>query len=342
MTTTTAPETVAIHPLLARPIRPLRNWAEWLVRWDEAPTSNELLGLLHVGFDVYFGRFHGDKQDYVPEDRIAFYLDVADGWNDAYFKLNDLEDDDTEYFVGYDGSGNRKYASVYKLRGELAEKANRMLCMHFFKRSDLCMSNADYETMYWWRKLVENDELFPKIMHFFRFEKDRIINLGKSDAPIPQQHTHSFLMNLAKFLWMWCEEEIHSYDPLQKAAETNEINGIMRRRVEEAKLWIIEVLAQLKQLDTLEPWFLELSEPCLDKLREIALRSELRKHSTPVNKSRLVATIEEACLAGSKAAWFLEKHRIMKRELERLTEIQEAERAQKAAAQRVEELTGAK
>ena len=52
----------AVHPLLSREIRPLYNWHEWLARWDAALTAEELLGLLHVGFNVPLDRSeHGEK-----------------------------------------------------------------------------------------------------------------------------------------------------------------------------------------------------------------------------------------------------------------------------------------
>jgi hypothetical protein len=115
----------------------------------------------------------------------------------------------------------------------------------------------------------------------------------------------------------------------------------MRARLEIAQPWMIEVLNWLGRLNVLERWILELSETCLAKLKEIALRSKLSEYHPQhqVKKSRTVLTVDEACFVGSPAGWLLKRRELMERVHARLTAIREAERERDAAEQKLEELT---
>jgi len=60
----------------------------------------------------------------------------------------------------------------------------------------------------------------------------------------------------------------------------------------------------LDELNLLHRWILEFDNPCLAKLKEIALRRELSSHRHPVTEDRKVADIDEACYLGSSAGGF--------------------------------------
>lgn len=328
-----------VHPLLVREIRPPRNWFEWRQCWEASTTTHQLAGLLHGGFNVGFGRYEYGEQEYNYIDRLETYFAVADGWAEGYYQLQSEEDEDKdkEYFVGYDKHGNPQQNELWELRQQLARKAFDMLTHNFFKPEVEDAHRARRRGESFWGREILSGRLLPIILDFFRIEMGSggsIRNLsGREEPPRDQQHAVGFLLELIKVIFRWEEKKIESWTP--KPDEVAKRNVETRERVESAKLWAIEVLACLYKLDLLwdiygvqsSAWgkFVELEEPCVAKLREIALRTKLDECFTRVSKTRPVDTLEEACYAGSRVAWFLKKYELAKAEHERLSAIQKAE-----------------
>lgn len=69
MTTTTT----ARHPLLKKKIVGISTWEEWLKRWNAVKTAEELISLLHYGFNAGGSVY---KDTYA---KALFYLSVANG-----------------------------------------------------------------------------------------------------------------------------------------------------------------------------------------------------------------------------------------------------------------------
>lgn len=295
----------AIHPLLTREVRPILNWYEFSVLWQEATTYEEMLGLLHIGFSLPYG-----SVGYV--DRLIFYFNIADGWMDEC-SFQAPRDGDKEYQVVSVCERNETKKPC-EFRRLLAHKAFDILCRHFFK-AESDKSDGRFGTKQ--GKWIASERLLPVIQHFFRVkENEREEKYGNCNLHFwPEQRNHNeehaiaFLLKLAKYIWEWKEKEswgnwIPSEMEKEQAAE-------VRSRLDSAKPWMIEVLAGFQRLDVLRKWLLELNEPCLTKLREIAMHNKLSPHDHPVTHYRQVASIEEALLADSKAAWLL-KEREMK------------------------------
>lgn len=310
------------HTTLTREIRPIRNWHEWLARWQEAETMEEMLGLLHVGFNASLERGAIWEKTYDKIDRLTFYFTIADGWADSYL-LKISEDENKEYQVGYDQDGHVIRESLRKLRHQVARKAFDILCSTNFFRTELLDSEncRGYESRIKWEEMITSERLFPVIQNFFRAERglfgDRIEirNLSRWDDKRShnEQQAVNFLLNLAKFVWEWREYEIPSWYTSEQKDEMKMRNVEMRSRLDSAKPWMVEVLAQLGRLDVLRKWILKLDEVCLTKLKEIALRNKLETYRQySVIKDRPVATLDEACYVGSKAAWFLKEHETTK------------------------------
>jgi len=338
------PPEAAIHSLFSREIRPIRNWNEWLERWQAAATIEEMLGLLHVGFDTSFGNWSHNTKKYDRIDRLIFYFGIADGWTSRWL-LEKPEDRGVEYEFGLNQSGQRDSKSPSELRRILALKAFDMLCLNFF-RSELHASPTDDNYQECWESVTFTERLFPVIMNFFRAEKGRfgdkleIRNLsGNRKISHNEEQATAFLLKCALFLWTWRENRIDSWVKEEEKTKIQEWNVVSRARIEAAKPWMIEVLSYLGELRALNGQVFELGEECLAKLEEIAMREELRQHSHPVSKDRPVATLDEACFAGSDAAWFLKCVELDTREHKRLTGILEAERAMETASRTIKELT---
>ncbi len=331
----TAPE---IHDLFSREIRPIRNWHEFLERWQVAVTLEEMLGLLHAGFNVSsFDQEQHDIWGFQSVDRLTFYFKIADGWVSSML----LRVSADYRIVNY---GIQKTSA--ELRQILARKAFEMLCQHFFRPEEMdgsCRGNRFVKLHFF---LINYRVLFPAIQHFFRPEEGlycgrRIVIRNLSDR---RERLHFekqaiiFLLDLAVFLFGWREQRIENWvNPEEVSAQNTEI----RTWVDSAKLWMIEVLAFLDRLDILNPEILNLDEDCLAKLLEIALRARLdRFYDCYSKKDRLVKNLDEACLADSSAALFLMRQGVVKREHDRLRVIRQAEEELASAQAEIARLKG--
>src|ERR1035437_271149 len=205
-----------------------------------------------------------------------------------------------------------------------------MLCLNFFK-PELHADQRDENYQECWERGTVTERLFPVIMNFFRPEKEKfgdrieIRNLtGRDKLSHNEEQANDFLVKLCWFLWAWRGNDVKDWIKESEQAEAARQNIVMRTRVEGAKPWAIEILSHLGKLGILDK-VLELSEGCLAKLKEIAMRNELSRHYFPVEKDRQIANLEEACYMGSPAAWFLKRYELRLHEHQRLTAILEAE-----------------
>jgi hypothetical protein len=367
MTTADASTTVEFTPkVFLQHVPPIANWIEWLALAQAATTLEQKLGLLHVGFDVEMQQSWRLEKDMTATERalfrlgvaegelipiiyrVKFYLGVADGWTQASLLRDEgLFAGDEPKYVILNPHGGYSERLQSQQRQVLARKAFDMLSARFFKPLIDVLERAERaerdEISWLYVQLL--DLSLPLIQDFFRIDqKGCVRNLSKrwSDDRRPQSENQviDFLLKLPRLLWNWKEGGISNYDSAADQQKKRELNGARRAVVDSAKLWMIEVLAELKELKVLEPWLLDFDEPCLAKLTEIALRNELSRHDHLVLETRKVATIDEACLLGSASGWLLKKHELMTAEAARLRSIKTAQLEMQEAAKRVAKLTG--
>ncbi len=332
---------VATNPLSSRKVQPICNWCEWLERWKVAGTYQEMLGLLHCGFDVSLEKDRHREKEFDQIDRLIFYFEIAEGWADHSYFLPTYQYQE-KYQVGYDEYGNVQMKTGSELRQQLAQKAFDMLCGNFFNAEQY--EDIHTESFGWvWTEHVLSARLFPVIQNFFRVketEGDRVRLCNFSHSFLDRKsHKEkvavAFLLKLAQFSWKWREPHL---DCLRDRTEQEQKYSAIRLRLESAKPWMIEVLASLKQLNILEKWLFGFDQACLDKLRELAMGNTLTHYHQPVNEDRKVLTIEEACLVGSPAAWLLKKRELGIHEKERLIKIKHAERQKEEADEELRKL----
>lgn len=337
-------EKQVIHNLFTREVRPIRNWHEWLERWQSAATVEEMLGLLHAGFSVSLEHSQYGEKEYDSIDRDIFYFTIADGWADDDLLRTPL-DEKKHYPFGCNEHDRTVQKSASELRQVVAHKAFDMLCLNFF-RVELKEDGRGERFGWRWGKEIASARLFPIILDFFRIEQSRfrthfeIRNLNRSnwrELSHNEQLARKFLLNLARFVWGWKEVDTR-YSGKDKEAVEKWIEE-MHARLDAAKPWMVEVLVNLDGFDLLREWILELNKPCLAKLKEIALRSELSQYPHPVVKNRKVATLDEACYTGSRTAWLLKERELKMREDERLKAILAAEHQREEANQKIQKLT---
>ena len=334
---------------LTREILPIANWHEWLKLWHEAKNLQVMEGLLHVGFSMVMGRMAHDESEYGYEDRIMFYFFNADGWFDNNL-LKSSGQSDYEYLVGHDINGNSISKNQSELRQQVAVKAFEVLCQNFFKIKIDPRYTDDLGRF--WGELVFSEKLFPLIQKFFRVEKERygdhIIIRNLRPRPPREGWSHSeqlvvdFFVGIAGFIFKWREPGIDSWVKEPERSEKKKIIAEKCARMAEAKLWMIEILNRIRRLDVLRERMLELDKPCLAKLKEIAMRAKLNDTYHPIEKDRLVTSLEEACYAGSKVALFLLEHKVATDVQRRLLQLRKARMEKDEAEERLKKLSGKK
>jgi hypothetical protein len=273
-----------------------------MTRWEKSKCFQELESLLHVGFDVTTESNYGETK-YEPEDRIIFYLSVADGW-----ALGD------KFFTMQESCFKRRS----ELRQKLAFKAFNVLCLNFFK-----FDKGDNESNFFWRNLIATERLLVAISNFFRAEKNifgeigiRNLSLTYNDHSHNEQQAVLFLSAMAKFIFEL--EKPCYFEPLTTPENIEENKKISEKveAVDSLKPWLVEVLVCLNKADILRRRIVELNDACISKLEEIAFRAKIHCFT----KIRPVETLEEAFFANSLAAYLLVEYRIKRAEHERLKE----------------------
>ncbi len=158
-----------IHPLSQKTINSTPfYWSDWLKQWNETCNQQQLLNLLHIGFDTALNNdtFVSEMQN--RNARIIFYLECA--YNYVFM--------DCDYTNGY-------------LRKELSQKAFSVLCKKLF-RDD---KDNTHQSPAWFADIV-SEEILPRIFWFF-----------KATHAIPHSQEHDsiiatkFLFDLARLGW---------------------------------------------------------------------------------------------------------------------------------------------
>ena len=160
------PELLEYHTLRTRPTRlPLYNWHAFLKAWNEAEDHQRQFDLLFEGFTVSIGKGSWEEKEYEWIDRVIFYLDIADGWNESSsFSFGRLVEDRGTYQIGYDEHGHPVKLDVTGLDQRLARKAFQGLCLNFFKNVEVLTRDRDGFHRNWEEEIV-TDKFFPVIQY---------------------------------------------------------------------------------------------------------------------------------------------------------------------------------
>ncbi len=343
------------HPLMNRPIRPILSWDQWLQRWEAVETTNEMISLLHRGFDVPMNKRYG-HEEYTHEDRVLFYLGIADGWHMYASDFEKPDDQRDAFCVGYDKNGNDVKKTSAGLRKEITEKAFAMLCIHFFKLDNegkpLHPEFGKYREVSpidWFIRSIITEKLFPGLLHFFRLEPPpflcldqevpwvRNLRRGSEEQSNYERHLSEFLVQLAHVLWKWKEVEIKDWWAKMQEQDVRRHNSRIRTAITQAQPWMIHALKAIGRLeDVLDGYVKQLNNECLEALRLIAMSRSLE--APLVLEKRKVVTLDEAVLSGSSAARLLKKRELLDRELPRLQQIKNLQETQRDTERQLKSL----
>lgn len=297
-----------VHPLVERKLKGIENWTEWKQLWEAATHAEQLHGLLHVGFDVDIRTYHE------LNERVRFYLAVADGHSAIYSQSLRREDDPTD--------PHKKERSTFgvlnrsDLRQKVARKAFKMLCLNFFRLPD-----KDGEVPSW-QNAIRDAETLRAILDFFLQEPDFAVSekpLSNIDRDLDSHLTEIIcekLLRLVKEGWL---------DGRDRGPETCE-------HFRRARPQFVEILARLGKLDLLLQKEYEPDDACMAMLETIAMNPRFM----PI--WRAPDSIDVAVAFGSKAAQTLTLLRIKRREIARLEEIENLQEARDEAERKLKSL----
>jgi hypothetical protein len=152
-----------VHVLDQRPIRAIRDWADWKAAWERAVTGAELDGLLHVGLRVALG-IHDETRI-----RHSQTNDYAERWNLERLERASVTDVMTEalcFYLDTADRGDHYKTDADRERQDLSWarslKARQVLTNYYFK--------GLVEGSSLWERAFYRTEVFEKTLWFCRLE----------------------------------------------------------------------------------------------------------------------------------------------------------------------------
>ncbi len=273
-------------------------WREWLKVWHATTDEDDLIGLLHSGAAISI------KNVDVQMERFAFYLSVADGWDEGVFRAAYVAQDVVPSTFGI------QFVECPQ-RQRISSKAFEVLCKLYFEEWNKQGGSPFVERFH-----PVAETLLPILMEFFTGYSEagtfwiRNVRLHASENHCTKA-TRNFLMEVIDAVWVNYERP-WLYDSLRPHEELEKLKELDKKRehwIQIARVWSIDVLHVLMRLKNIRR--VETLGPAVEKrLEEIALESMIG--SPHVSKSRQVKNFQEALKAGSEAAWFLHEHRVTK------------------------------
>ncbi|OGZ27519.1 MAG: hypothetical protein A2427_01625 [Candidatus Nealsonbacteria bacterium RIFOXYC1_FULL_40_7] len=279
------------HPLMDYLPLSFGTFSEWRALWRKEKYFHQRMGLLHALTDSWW-------QDC---ELVSFLLSVADG----FFRTCNFS------------SGSNDFR-ITEMRREIAKKAFSILCSKFFKGG----VRDDKLPLWWWA--LEQEELLEKVLWFLRPGN----TVGLRNPIPPDGHIReiysSFLREIAHLAWVF-----------QYPGET--LLEWQREKVEPAKTRLIRarpqlvyVLDELREIEWLNERDLELDEPTIAKLKELALEGKVWLPSDGTTQGdaslRKPNNIREAVLGGSVEAMTVLISEVKQRERERIRRLFEESR----------------
>lgn len=313
-----AGETPPQHPLLGFVPEELESgeFTTWLEMWTSTRFKHDKLGLIHL-------LTLPDCHWWHKPELISVLLETADGHRIGEYEFKTAEEKDRSWNSNPQAAKNRLI---------IAQKAFSVLCMRFFRKP----ARGDGIPMWWW--MLNNKELFCKVLWFLRQDEKHMRNYSDSDleyahSPAERDQLESFrafLLDFARLAW---ELEF----PRDWKRWEGEALEDIKARLIAARPQFVDVFCATRNLGWLN--YQELDRPTVKKLTQVAFGQSLSfPHSEHWGSEfRKPKTLQEAVFGGSVAAQVVVLWPIRKREKARLEKARrENMRRQQALARRAE------
>lgn len=292
------------HPLFSRKIRNIIDWKEWLDLWQKANTFEELYGLIQTGFNC------GTYADDSLEDRICFYFDLADGYNN-------------EISAQLTGDSRKNQKNIESL----AKKAFGVLCDNFF-----ASDNEQRQPL--WKRFIAKEKIFKKLLWFFRPTGFGVENNFPSAIYTSSKKEfgiiNEFLANFYTYVLKYKPEV--SFTGVKKELEVT-----VEKMLAEARPFIVAMMEESGHLKILMDKEINLDDDSMAQL----YRMSMTKHwSFNVARIDEYSSLEEAIYFGSRPAVYYKIMQIKKEEAERQKKIKELENQKRIAESELKKLLG--
>jgi hypothetical protein len=301
------------HPLLRKKFGMLRHWCLWKKAWDEAEHAEQLMGLLHVAFDME----PSEQGDWI--ERYRFLFEVADGF-EAYDELKRPDDYPTFGCTWGTLSPTGIISEPSQMRRTVAVKAMQVLC----DRALRFEPTKGYQLA--WR--FTEPEIFEKLLWFFddADRRTRGYNLSDRDDGRISKATREFMRAFIGNAWRFLPGAFGEFNRQDEER--------IRSMFAAARPRFVRMLFRMERLDLLvniDKRWRDMGEPEMAVLRAVA---RLRSNGNATYGE--YASLDEALSEGSKAAQVLITVQACQREADRQRGLSEAERGLREAQERLE------
>jgi hypothetical protein len=321
-TTADAATLRAGHPLLKVFDRKMSGWDTWLHLWNGADFTEQRIGLLHSGFELYL------KDPREQAQRLAFYLEVADG----HLMPSEAFRAPRESAVGYQDpldAPSEQFRRQF-VRSELARTAFSLVVRRFLRPGH----RQSTVSIDW--AVITQPEAFYAILRFFRVDPDRecLVNLGSQPgSAFDERLWHKSAAFIRDFCtYGWGRSGFSNALNLLPDAELTVENMAALERFRKARPEMIEMMIASGQGRHLiqDAGYYQFDTPCWEKLKEWALRPLSVPNVPELGEieMRKPVTVNQALAHGSYPAQILLLRRIRQLELANIPVDIEASAAQ--------------
>lgn len=278
------------HPLLVGTRITITTWTEWKKAWDEAPSLEARLGLLHVGFNPGLGDF---------VERFCFYLDVANGYASTFFGPIGSDCVNGENFL----PGTFGNKSLSEALHTLAEKALTEVVKECFQVKE------EYPRSTFSAAWLASPIVIDKIIWFIKQSGKR----GERGNLEGRSHAAAVARKFFLHMIYFSFEDLR-HNNFRRDGYLPDVSELLFPRRAEL-IPALNTIGDVYWL--LKPEVIDnLDDACTAGLTKLALGTEAKFPGEA--KWRVPATIEEASYLGVHAAQVLVLHQTWKREKQRL------------------------
>jgi hypothetical protein len=308
-------ETNDTHPLLRKEFGMIRHWFLWKKAWDEAEHAEQLMGLLHVAFDMETS----EPNDWI--ERYRFLLDVADGF-EAYDELKKPDDYPTFGCTYGTLAPTGIINERRQMRRTVATKAMQVLCDRVLRFEP----TKGYQLA--WR--FTQPEIFEKLLWFFDDADRRThgYNLSDRDDGRISTATRAFVRALIGNAWRFLPNAFG--DRFDRKDEES-----IRAMFDAARPRFVRMLFRMGKLDLLVNIDKRWRDMGAAEMSVLCAVAKLRSNTNAgygEYESR-----DEALCEGSNAAKVLIAIEACRREEERKRVIAQAEREVREAQEKLKQ-----
>lgn len=308
------------YPLVEKHTTHSWNYHGWLTVWHMLSDADALVGMLHVLFTKQIAKAHEAEPEYGYHDPILLCLALAEGWTNNGYLLKKDGDERLTYRLPGHLSDDKLKVEPYKWRQPVAQKAFAVLITHLNAIIEhghpLSHVFTGYNAVF--EQLIMREDVFAALRQLFRIEvtkHSRYIqhcstgfNSQNETARVLIKSTESFLYRLMNFLWNWREHKVPNHNPPSDySTGVERLNTRMRKLIDEARPWMVQVIFVLDKQDELDRWMMDRGEHELDaRTAQVLVDIAMETRCVPTGgDKRVPRNFREALAAGASAAVLL-------------------------------------